>query len=133
MQFKTFWGTIFFFFWSEINEKLISTVKVTFQFFTSFGIETSKPDPRNGFLIDFWPKKKKNCTPKCLQLPKLSSKKEFLQLLILFFKSENLVRNNIILLFCSGPNQTRPFYKGQQLSAVYIVKFAIVNHDHVIC
>ena len=60
-------------------------------------------------------------------MPKLSSKKEFFQLLILFFKSENLVRNNIILLFCSRPNQTRPFYKGQRFSAVYILQFAIVR------
>ena len=43
-----------------------------FSIFHQFGydIETSKSDPRNGFLIDFGPKK--NCTPKCLWLPKLS-------------------------------------------------------------
>ncbi len=37
-----------------------------FSIFHQFGydIETSKSDPRNGFLIDFGPKK--NCTPKCL-------------------------------------------------------------------
>ena len=57
----------------------------------------------------------------------LSSKKEFFQILILFFKFENLVRNNIILLFCSRPNQIRPFYKGQRFSAVYILQFAIVR------
>ena len=57
--------------------------------------------------------KKKNCTPKSFKLLKLSSKKEFFQLWILFFKSENLARNNIIL----WPNQTQPSNKGQRFSA----------------
>ena len=89
-----------------------SAVKVTFQFFTRFGMEMSKSDPRIRFLIDFWPKKKKNCTPLCLKLPKLSSKKEIFQLLILFFKIENLSSYCIVLLFCKKPNQTRPKSRG---------------------
>ena len=52
----------------------------------------------------FLTKKKKNCTPKSFKLPKLSSKKEIFQLLILFFKSENLARNNNYLV--TKPNQT---------------------------
>ena len=52
----------------------------------------------------FLTKKKKNCTPKSFKLPKLSPKKEIFQLLILFFKSENLARNNILLSDQTKPN-----------------------------
>ena len=59
-------------------------------------------------------KKKKICTPLCLKLPKLSSKIEIFQLLILFFNSVNTAKYSIILLFGKKPNQTRPKNKRQQ-------------------
>ena len=61
-------------------------------------------------------KKKKNCTPKSFKLPKLSPKKEIFQLLILFFKSENLARNNILLSDQTKPNH---FIRGSNFRLLY--------------
>ena len=103
--------------------------KILHQSYTHFDMEMSKSNPKIGFPINFWPKKKKNCTPICLKLPKLSSKREIFQLLILFFKTENLASYSIVLLFCKKPNQTRPKSRqkwGHGQTLLYIERCSIV-------
>ncbi len=74
--------------------------------------------------VSHWFLTKKKLYPKMSSIAKVIIKKRIFSTFGFIFKSENLVRNNIILF---RPNQTRPFHKGQQLLAVYIVQFPIVS------
>ena len=69
-----------------------SAVKVTFQFFTRFGMEMTKSDPRIRFLINFWPKKKKVVPQYVLNCQSYPQKRKFFNFSFFFHSELSLIQ-----------------------------------------